>query len=69
VLQNFGDGLDLGRQIAFHDVSHTDAVLIAREAGVSTYDASYVWLAGWLGADLVTLDRRLEAAVLAFSHL
>jgi len=69
VLQNFGDGLDLGRQIAFHDVSHTDAVLIAREAGVSTYDASYVWLAGWLGADLVTLDRRLEAAVLALSHL
>ena len=69
VLQDLGDGLDLGRRIAFHDVDHVDVVLIARAAGISTYDASYVWLAGWLGAELVTLDRRLEAAVLAFDHV
>jgi predicted nucleic acid-binding protein len=67
VLQNFGDALDLGRRIAFHDVDHVDVVLIARATGLSTYDASYVWLAGWLGAELVTLDQRLEAAVLSLS--
>ena len=69
VFLDLGDGLDLGRRIAFHDVDHSDVVLIARAAGISTYDASYVWLAGWLGADLVTLDRRLEAAVLTMSEV
>jgi predicted nucleic acid-binding protein len=29
---------------------------------VTAYDASYLWLAGFLGADLVTLDDRLAAA-------
>ena len=67
LLEDLSDGLDLGRRIAFHDVDHPDVVLIARAAGISTYDASYVWLAGWLGAELVTLDRRLEAAVLSLS--
>ena len=57
------------RGIVWHEVNHTDVALIARETGLSTYDASYLWLAGWLGADLVTLDQRLEAAVLALSHV
>jgi predicted nucleic acid-binding protein len=67
VLRNLGDGLDLGRRIAWHNVDHSDVVLIATALGISTYDASYVWLAGWLGAELVTLDAPLEAAVLALS--
>jgi predicted nucleic acid-binding protein len=29
----------------------------------NSYDASYVWLAASLGADLVTLDTRLARAV------
>ena len=48
--------------ITWHDVPPVEAVLIGRAAGITPYDASYLWLAGWLGADLVTLDRRLARA-------
>jgi len=34
-------------------------VLLALRTGLTPYDASYLWLAGYLGADLVTLDERL----------
>ena len=45
-----------------------DAVLaLALETGLTAYDASYLWLSRHLGAELVTLDRRLmtEAARLS----
>jgi predicted nucleic acid-binding protein len=48
--------------IAWRDVDHADAVLVARATGLTAYDASYLWLAGALGAVLVTLDRRLARA-------
>jgi predicted nucleic acid-binding protein len=67
ILTALAKALDPRRGIEWHEVHHADAVLIARRAGISTYDASYVWLAGWLGAELVTLDAPLEAAVLALS--
>ena len=49
-------------RINWSDVDPVDAALVALETGASAYDASYLWLAGHLGADLVTLDRRLIAA-------
>jgi predicted nucleic acid-binding protein len=45
--------------ISWHDVDIADVTLIAQALGISAYDASYLWLAGFLGADLVTLDERL----------
>ncbi|HZT90151.1 MAG TPA: type II toxin-antitoxin system VapC family toxin [Stellaceae bacterium] len=36
---------------------------LAEAAGLTAYDASYLWLARALGAELVTLDRKLAAAV------
>lgn len=45
--------------ISWQDVDAADVVLIAQATGLSTYDASYVWLAGSLGAELITLDQRL----------
>ena len=36
--------------------------LAALATGLTAYDASYLWLAGSLGADLVTLDTRLADA-------
>ncbi len=48
--------------ITWVDVNLTDAVLVAQETGLTAYDGSYVWLAGALGADLVTLDERVQAA-------
>lgn len=40
-----------------------DAVLaLAERVGLSSYDASYLWLAQNLGAELITLDQRLSRA-------
>jgi predicted nucleic acid-binding protein len=55
--------LDRESWISWMDVDHGDALLIARATNVTAYDASYLWLAGFLGADLVTLDARLAAAL------
>src|SRR5580704_658358 len=44
------------------EVNHQDLPQLAEEFGLSTYDASYLWLAGQLDSELVTLDRRLERA-------
>jgi predicted nucleic acid-binding protein len=40
-----------------------DALMLAREIGLSAYDTTYVLLAEATGATLVTADRRLAAAV------
>ncbi|MHB8529918.1 MAG: PIN domain-containing protein, partial [Caulobacteraceae bacterium] len=43
-----------------------DAVVrLAAKTGLSTYDASYLWLSRRHGAELVTLDRRLADAAAA----
>jgi predicted nucleic acid-binding protein len=39
-----------------------DVVLVAVATGLTVYDASYVWLAAFLGAELVTLDKRVKSA-------
>jgi predicted nucleic acid-binding protein len=49
--------------IQWHDVDAADVALVAQATGLSAYDASYLWLAGTLGADLVTLDKKLAAAL------
>lgn len=54
--------LDTDCDITWCDVDPTDVVLVAHATGLTTYDASYLWLAGSLGADLVTLDQRLAGA-------
>lgn len=51
--------LDHRWSIAWQDVDVADAVLIAHAINMTAYDASYLWLAGSLGADLITLDERL----------
>ena len=38
------------------------ALILAERPGLSLYDASYLWLAEALGAELVTLDDRLARA-------
>lgn len=43
-------------------VDHGAALDIAEATGLTAYDASYLWLARTLGAELVTLDRKLAAA-------
>jgi len=43
------------------------ALRLADEAGLSVYDASYLWLARELRAELVTLDKRLETVSAAMA--
>ena len=54
--------LDPRRGLQLHDVHSVDVALLARATGLSAYDASYLWLAGWLEAELVTLDKKMGAA-------
>ncbi len=43
-------------------VDHEGVLELASATGLTAYDASYLWLARELGAELVTLDRRLANA-------
>ncbi len=49
-------------RIAIVDVALAEVVDLASGAQLSSCDASYLWLARRLGAELVTLDERLAAA-------
>jgi predicted nucleic acid-binding protein len=46
-------------------IDHDAARGLAEETGLTAYDASYLWLSRALGAELITLDRRLQAAAIA----
>jgi predicted nucleic acid-binding protein len=54
--------LDDRHGLVWHDVDAAGVALVAHATGLTAYDASYLWLAGLLGADLVTLDTRIAAA-------
>jgi predicted nucleic acid-binding protein len=38
-------------------VDHLDVIELATQTGLTTYDASYLWLARKTGGELVTLDK------------
>jgi predicted nucleic acid-binding protein len=58
------EAYDLGTRIAIQltDVEHYEVIQLARKSGLSAYDASYLWLALKLKAELITLDIKLKAA-------
>ena len=45
--------------IRWLDVSHMGVLRLALETGLTTYDASYLYLSRLLGADLATFDDKL----------
>jgi predicted nucleic acid-binding protein len=47
--------------IAPVDVELQEVLALAEKSALTVYDACYLWLAGSLGAELVTLDRPLLA--------
>jgi predicted nucleic acid-binding protein len=55
-----------GPRLETLDVDHKAVVDLALQTGLTTYDASYLWLAKDLGVVLVTLDRQLAAAAERF---
>ena len=54
---------DPSHGITWMDPDPSDVVLVANATGLTAYDASYLCLAGMLGADLATADRTLSAAL------
>ena len=63
IMERLSDALEGPQHIQWHDVHPVDVAMLAQLTGLSAYDASYLWLAGWLEADLVTLDRRLATVI------
>jgi predicted nucleic acid-binding protein len=51
-----------GLNIETVDVDHMGVLALADTTGVTTYDASYLWLANATDSELVTLDVQLGAA-------
>lgn len=51
-----------GMEIGIVEIDHSEAVILGERLGLTAYDASYLWLAMETRSELVTLDRRLEAA-------
>lgn len=49
------------------DVDLSEILNLAEQTGLTSYDASYLWLARRLNAELVTLDKQLARAVIADS--
>ena len=49
-------------------VDHDSALELAATTGLTAYDASYLWLAQKLGAELITLDKQLAKAEAASSQ-
>lgn len=60
LLAAFRDAPQMGVQV--REVTLVDVVPLARQTGLSAYDASYLWLARHLKAELVTLDQELDEA-------
>src|SRR4051794_27638492 len=52
ILTALAMALDEAWGIVWEDVDAADVVLLAHAAGITVYDATYLWLAGTLGADL-----------------
>jgi predicted nucleic acid-binding protein len=55
-------GMQCNWQIEILSVDHLEIIDLAAQAGLTTYDASYLWLARKTGGELVTLDKRLLKA-------
>ena len=54
-------------EIELVDIEHGGVLSLAEQSGLTSYDASYLWLAQRLNAELVTLDRRLARAAAGLS--
>ncbi len=51
-----------GSKIESAEIDHAAALVLAEQTRLTGYDASYLWLAQRLNAELVTLDRQLARA-------
>ncbi len=64
ILKAFGFSRHLSIEMV--EVDHSAVIELAMEVGLTTYDASYLWLGIHLSAELVTLDKKLRKAAAGF---
>lgn len=59
------EAFDLARKLTIEmiEVDHLAVIELAKETGLTTYDASYVWLALELQGELITLDAKMHRAM------
>ena len=60
LLRRLTRALDLSVELI--QVDYREVTVLALETGLTAYDASYLWLARHVDAELLTLDERLAAA-------
>lgn len=60
--------LQVGLTIDIQDIDHVQVLALAERWRLTSYDASYLWLARELDVELVTLDRQLARAAAALAH-
>ena len=58
----------LAMDIRWVDVDHLGVLRIALDRGLTTYDASYLYLSRFLGVPLITFDEKLQAAAGSVEH-
>jgi predicted nucleic acid-binding protein len=60
--EQFLKAFALSRRLSIEilEVDHLAVLELARTTGLTTYDASYLWLARHLQGELVTLDRKIR---------
>lgn len=59
------EAFDLARRLNIEmiEVDHLAVIELAGETGLTTYDASYIWLALEMKGELVTLDTKMNRAM------
>jgi predicted nucleic acid-binding protein len=58
----------IAMSIGIHEVDLLATLSLAEQFNLTAYDASYLWLAQHLNAELVTLDRQLARAAAALGQ-
>lgn len=66
LLDQFSAGMAIA--IETHQIDHLGTLSLAERFGLTAYDASYLWLARELDAELVTLDRQLARVAVLLSQ-
>jgi predicted nucleic acid-binding protein len=63
--EEFGQALGLAERLPIEliEIDQPEVVLLAWQKGLTTYDASYLWLVRRLRGELVTLDKELKGKV------
>jgi predicted nucleic acid-binding protein len=60
IIEAFNNARRLDIEIV--EVDHLEAIKLALDKGLTTYDASYLWLAREVRAELITLDDTMRKA-------